>query len=305
LTLVSVIIPAYNTEKYLSKAVQSVISQSYSNIEIIIVNDGSTDQTQAVAEQLKEKDLRIKLINQENKGLSSARNAGIRLSNGDIVAFLDSDDWWHQRYLEKMVLQLNKSEEIGISFSRVQFADEEGNILPLYTRGHVKNIQRQDFFYMNPLSCGSNLVIKKMFLHDVGFFDELLKAVEDLDFLYRAASHHFFRIVGIKDYLVYYRIREGITYNTELMLESWDQFMQKVKNKFIDDYNKHYLPALLSQHIFLARKTLHISQSRKISKSYLFFCLKHPLALIKLIFRYPVLGFYSFPKAIIKSYLSL
>lgn len=304
MTLVSVIIPAYNMEKYLSKTVESVISQSYSNTEIIIVNDGSSDRTRAIAEQFKEKDSRIKLINQENKGLSSARNSGIRISRGEIIAFLDSDDWWHQRYLEKMVLHLTRNEKTGISFSRVQFADEEGNILPLYTRGHVKNIRRQDFFYMNPLSCGSNLVIRKTFLNDVGFFDESQKAVEDLDFLYRAASHHFFRISGIKDRLVYYRTREGITYNTELMLKSWDQFMQKVKNEFTEDYNKHYLPAFLSQHIFLARRILETSQPAAISRSYLFFCLKHPLALMKLAYQYPILGFYSFPKTIIKSYLS-
>lgn len=303
LTLISIIIPAFNEEKYLPTAVKSAISQSYTKTEIIIVNDGSVDQTPIIAAEFKQKDSRIKVINQKNQGLSAARNSGIRFSEGEIIAFLDSDDWWHLQYLEKMALRLNSNKQLGISFSRVQYADEVGNLLPIYTRGHVKNIQRQDFFYMNPLSCGSNIVIKKKFLDSIGYFDESLKSVEDLDFLYRAASHSFFRISGIKEYLVYYRIRKGLTYNTEVMANSWEQFMQKVKERSPEDLKKHYGPALLSLNLFFARRALQFGLSSKISRSYLFFCLKNPFALIRLALRYPVLILYSLPKAFIKSFL--
>jgi len=301
LQLISIIIPAFNTEKYLAKTLQSATGQSYRHTEIIIINDGSNDQTPEIANAFKQKDSRITIIDQKNQGLSAARNTGIRHANGQIIAFLDSDDWWHPEYLEKMAFRLSRSEQLGMSFSRIQYADDAGNVLPMFTRGHVKNIKRHDFLYMNPLSCGSNMVIKKRFLSDIGFFDESLKRVEDLDFLYRAASHRYFQISGIKEYLVYYRIREGLTFDMDLMETSWKQFMEKVKQSRYKDFAKHYLPAFISQKLFYARKAQQLGLSSKVTRSYLFYCLKHPIALLKLSLLYPVLVFYSFPKTLISS----
>lgn len=91
--LISVIIPAYNVEKYIEKCVLSVLNQTYSNLEVIIVNDGSTDRTLDLCLKLSGGDGRIRIINQSNRGLSCARNAGLDASNGEWIAFLDSDDW--------------------------------------------------------------------------------------------------------------------------------------------------------------------------------------------------------------------
>ncbi len=90
---ISVIVPIYNTEKYLSKCIESLINQDHDNLEIILVNDGSKDNSQKICEEYAEKDSRIVLINKENGGLSSARNHGLKLATGDYVAFVDSDDW--------------------------------------------------------------------------------------------------------------------------------------------------------------------------------------------------------------------
>lgn len=91
--LVSVIIPAYNVEQYLVKCVDSIINQSYNNIEIIIVDDGSTDNTLAVAQVLQKKDKRVKVVHQDNKGLSEARNTGIKVATGEFISFVDADDY--------------------------------------------------------------------------------------------------------------------------------------------------------------------------------------------------------------------
>lgn len=90
---ISVIIPIYNVEKYLPKCINSVLNQTYSNLEIILVNDGSTDSCKQICEEYKKLDNRIKIINKKNGGLSDARNYGIEASTGNYIAFLDSDDW--------------------------------------------------------------------------------------------------------------------------------------------------------------------------------------------------------------------
>ncbi len=101
--LVSVIIPVYNVEKYLPKCLDSVIGQTYKNLEIICVNDGTPDNSSAILESYAEKDSRIRIINQENKGLSGARNTGIAFATGDYIVFLDSDDWMDVETIETAI----------------------------------------------------------------------------------------------------------------------------------------------------------------------------------------------------------
>ena len=99
---VSVIIPVYNTEKYLKKCLNSIINQTLKDIEIIIVNDGSTDNSLNICNEFVKKDERIKLINKENEGLSAARNTGLKLATGEYIGFVDSDDWLSLDFYEKL-----------------------------------------------------------------------------------------------------------------------------------------------------------------------------------------------------------
>lgn len=91
--LVSIIVPAYNAEKYIEKCIDSVLAQSYTNIELIVVNDGSNDRTQEICNSYVEKDVRVHIIHKENAGVSAARNSGISAANGSLICFLDADDW--------------------------------------------------------------------------------------------------------------------------------------------------------------------------------------------------------------------
>lgn len=106
---VSIIIPAYNTEEYLEESLKSVVQQTYTNLEIIIVNDGSTDKTLSIISEFSKKDKRIKIINQENKGVSIARNNGFNASSGDYILFIDSDDIMGKNMIELMVDNLEKN----------------------------------------------------------------------------------------------------------------------------------------------------------------------------------------------------
>ena len=107
--LVSVIIPVYNVSPYLRESLDSVISQTYTNLEIIAVDDGSTDDSGRICDEYAEKDTRIKVIHQANRGLSAARNAGLNAMTGEYVAFLDSDDALYPEMVECMVKGMEKN----------------------------------------------------------------------------------------------------------------------------------------------------------------------------------------------------
>lgn len=101
--LVSIIMPVYNVEKYVGKAIKSVLQQSWNHFELIIVNDGSTDSSYQICKKFADADTRLHLLTQQNEGLSAARNMGLKIATGDYITFIDSDDFWHPLYLEKMV----------------------------------------------------------------------------------------------------------------------------------------------------------------------------------------------------------
>lgn len=105
---VSVIIPVYNVEKYLSKCLDSVLSQTYPHIEVILINDGSKDNSLNICQAYAEKDERIRVIDKENEGVSIARNTGIEAATGEFIAFIDPDDWVEPEAYESMIAQLKK-----------------------------------------------------------------------------------------------------------------------------------------------------------------------------------------------------
>lgn len=107
--LISIIVPIYNVEKYLNRCVESIIRQSYTNLEIILIDDGSTDNCYEICIQYKKKDKRIKVIHQQNEGLSSARNTGVANAKGDYISFVDSDDWIHPDFIRNLYYTMKKN----------------------------------------------------------------------------------------------------------------------------------------------------------------------------------------------------
>ena len=126
--LISLIIPCYNAESTLEKCLESVISQSYQNLEIIIINDGSTDQTFNIINEFAEKDSRIVVINQKNAGVSAARNVGIKTASGSYICFVDSDDWVEKEYCV-VLHQIITHNDADISIAEAFFEDEKGNLV--------------------------------------------------------------------------------------------------------------------------------------------------------------------------------
>ena len=106
--LISVIIPIYKVENYLNRCVESIVNQTYQNLEIILVDDGSTDKCPQMCHEWEKKDNRIKVIHKENGGLSDARNAGLHSATGEVISFIDSDDWINLKAFEGMLKSMQK-----------------------------------------------------------------------------------------------------------------------------------------------------------------------------------------------------
>ncbi len=126
---ISVIIPVYNTERYLSRCLDSVLSNTYDNLEVICINDGSTDNSINILDNYKVSDERVIVINQKNSGVSAARNAGLNVAKGEYIAFIDSDDWVHPQYFEIMLFAMNcnNSDVVACQYSKV--SDESSDLI--------------------------------------------------------------------------------------------------------------------------------------------------------------------------------
>lgn len=160
--LVSIIMPAYNCEKYVVEAIESVINQTYSNFELLVIDDGSKDSTLKIINGFAEKDNRIKALqNEKNSGVSATRNRGISIAEGNWIAFLDSDDIWEVEKLEK---QMNhaKDNNADFIFTGASYIDEEGRpysgIFEVPEKVSYRKLLRH-----NVITCSSVLVKKKYF----------------------------------------------------------------------------------------------------------------------------------------------
>ena len=184
MSTVSVIIPAYNQDQYLGEAVKSVFQGIYQNFELIIVDDGSTDSTQQVAQSFN--DPRIKYIYQKNRGLAGARNTGIRNSTGTFIVYLDSDDLFTLNKLLSQVEFLENNAEYGLVAGQNILIGEDGRQLegifdtPLPKDG-------SQLLLGNPITVGS-VLLRREWQHKAGFFDEKLRSYEDWDMWLRLAK---------------------------------------------------------------------------------------------------------------------
>lgn len=160
--LVSIVMPAYNCEKYVVEAINSILTQTYRNWELLVLDDGSKDNTLQIIEEFSQKDSRIKALpNGKNMGVSATRNRGIELASGEWIAFLDSDDMWNSEKLEKQ-FEIVEKEAAEFLFTGSSYINEEGEpykgIFEVPEKITYKKLRNQ-----NVISCSSVLVKKKYF----------------------------------------------------------------------------------------------------------------------------------------------
>ena len=187
-SLVSVIIPAYNSAQYLADAVESVFAQTYSAVECIVVDDGSTDHTQELLKELLKVHPGLKIARKKNGGLSSARNMGLRECTGDFVSFLDADDVLLSDKIERQVTFLNAHPDVGIVYGDCLIATETLRPVEMYTAEMPRELEPIDALcYRNWFGVMIPLV-RRTVTDRVGEFDEELASAEDWDYWIRCAK---------------------------------------------------------------------------------------------------------------------
>lgn len=207
--LVSAIIPVFNSEKYIAETINSVLRQTYKNIELIIVDDGSTDQTLEIVKQITLKDNRVKYYSIPPAGRPSVpRNYGIQKSNGEFIAFLDSDDLWHKRKTEIQLKRIIASPSsafiysMSITFGDVSPFSKQYELLPLPFRAAKNKLDLLAIGNTVPLS--SVIVRKDKLVEQKGFDEDPLLQVEDYDLWIRLSEKNDF--IFLPAVLVKYRI---------------------------------------------------------------------------------------------------
>ncbi|MEW5806019.1 MAG: glycosyltransferase [Acidobacteriota bacterium] len=199
---VSVIVPTYNYARFLDPCLESIFAQTYGDFEVIVVDDGSTDDT---VEVLRKYEDRIRYIYQENMGLSAARNTGIKVSTGKYLAFLDSDDIWLPLKLEAQLRVISEDSDVGIVFSDARAFDGK-NVLRESILKEERICTGHCFrrLFMGNFLVMPTVMIRKKCLDEVGLFDETLTAVEDYDLWLRISAHY--KIGYVDMMLAMYRV---------------------------------------------------------------------------------------------------
>lgn len=226
---VSVIVPAYNAAVYLPYALESVLRQGYPDWEIVLVNDGSTDQTSAVADAYRARlQDRFQYIYQPNRGLPAARNTGIRAARGEFIALLDADDVWLPHRLERSVRIMDAEPATGLVHARVMRINAQGTITgqlkvdPKYMSGRIAhNLYARRAHIVCP-----TVMFRKSCLELSGWFDEAMQATEDRDLWFRIALHY--PITFIDEVLAHYRLSpSSMTSNLDRLLKGQLYFVAK------------------------------------------------------------------------------
>jgi len=241
---VSVVIPSYNCGHYLAAALDSVFAQTYQDFEIIVVDDGSTDDTSAVAARFSP---RIRYIRQENRGLPAARNRGIRAAESPYIAFLDADDAWFPEKLAEQIPAFSADPEIGLVYSDLRVVYDDGQVVPSFLR--TRPLAGSGYVFDRIIRCGfiipSSVVVRRSCIDQVGLFDESMRSHEDVELWSRIC--HRWKVKLVFQPLVMRRQRAGsLTESEDLRSLYGLKFYQKVMQ----------IPGLAPEHQQIVRQCL-------------------------------------------------
>lgn len=280
---VSVIIPIFNAEKYLEKCIDSILTQEYSNLEIIIINDGSMDNSERICKDYCEIDERIMFLNQKNQGVSYTRNQGILKSSGEFIVFIDADDYIEKEYIKNMVNRMN--DEVDIVICNYNIVNKEGNVTGHNCEDRSKMIPVLDLFknywenyHKGYINAPWNKLYKKAIIDKYNIkFPVDISMGEDgyfnIEYLKKCRKIYIY-----EEYL--YNFRQHNSQTTKKLFKNHfymlNKFYDQLENAFekfdlmgdIDFLKVHYLEYLndlkLSLKYLIKDKTLSLSKKKSI-----------------------------------------
>ena len=260
---VSVIIPAYKAASTLARTLQSVQAQSFRDWEVVLVDDGSPDDGAAIAEGFAAADARIRVIRQENGGVSRARNRAVAESRGEILAFMDADDLWEPDKLALHVQQMRLNPALGMSWAQIRFLYPDGSPTAVISNRPVRGVGARDLLAENMACTMSNLVARRRTFDQVGGFDETLDFDEDKDWMFRVWAAGI-AIEGIDRVLTGYRTSaRGLASDLGHMEREWLAYVARARAIAPEAVNAAFHDA---QAIFLrnlARRALRLREASR------------------------------------------
>ena len=233
--LVTVIVPAWNAERTLDETLQSVASQTYGNLEILIVDDGSTDATAAIAAKFCAREPRARLISTENGGVAAARNRAISEARGEWIAPIDADDLWHPTKIEKQVASaLSHAERPGFVYCWHRLIDLDGRVTGSGPRWVLNGRAFNQLAYLNVVENGSALLMRTDAVREVGGYDASLRARNAQgceDVMIQLQIARLYSIAAVEEYLVGHRRHgDNMSGDFEQMVRSWRLVYARMSN---------------------------------------------------------------------------
>jgi glycosyltransferase involved in cell wall biosynthesis len=267
--IVSIIVPAYNASKYIEKTVISVQGQLFQEWELIIVDDGSTDDQNMLIEQLIKVDDRIQLLQQPNQGVSAARNNGYRKSQGRYVAFLDADDLWLPNNLSEKLLKFEHG-DYGLVHSNATVIDSKGRETGAKLEGKEGNLLEDLLSWNGPHIPGpSSILVRREVMDLVGLFDTSLSTSADFDFFIRVASKFIVGHVPIVTWQ--YRVHSGNMHGNIRAMEN-DVMLIFRKTSGLGLFKSERFKALCGAKMYHILAACWIGDGKNIPRGIFFYC---------------------------------
>ncbi|NJM90675.1 MAG: glycosyltransferase [Hydrococcus sp. RU_2_2] len=273
--MISVVMPAYNASRYVGQAIESVLQQIFTDFELLIIDDGSTDGTLILTNQYALRDRRIKVLSQTNQGVSATRNRGVQMAKGQFMAFLDADDLWLPDKLAAHIEHFQANPNLAVSFSRVEFISPDGERTGQVSTSRLVNLKPEDFLYENPTTTMSNLIVRSEVFAQIGGFAEDMSYSEDLEWLFRAICHKRqghppWQIEGLDRILMYYRASPGgLSASLYRMEAGWDLLIAKAREYAPDLVKQHYALARAVHLRYLARRAFRLDLPPKVGLDFI------------------------------------
>lgn len=245
---VSVIIPTYNYGRFIEGAIKSALAQTVSPVEVIVVDDGSTDNTASIVAKFGD---RVRYILQQNDGVCAARNRGVEESSGELIAFLDADDTWESTKLQKQVARFADDQEIGLVHCGMrEFDSKTGETIKLHLVGGEVGIADNLLLWDGPVVVGpgGSIMVSRKAFDEVGGFDRRMKVGEDWDFCYRVARRY--KVGFVPEALVNYRshgagahrnvddMARGMALFYEKAFDAADESVLRLRSRALGNYHR-------------------------------------------------------------------